>query len=48
MAFLPQSKCGIKKRERELDPIPHPELEYLLGLAFLVSFTAPNNLQTIF
>ena len=41
MAFLPQSKFGIGKSERESNPILYPE-EYLLGLAFLVSFAASN------
>ena len=40
MTFLPQSKFGIEKCERESDPTPYLEEEYLLGIAFLVSFTA--------
>ena len=36
IAFLPQSKFGIEKSERESNPVPYPEYEYLLGSSFLV------------
>ena len=52
-AFLPQSKFGTVKSERESNPIPYPEQEFpnpelisktkLSGSAFLVTLTAPNN-----
>ena len=45
MTFLPQSKLGIEKiekNERESNSVPHPEYEYLSGSAFLVILTFPN------
>ena len=40
--FLPQSKFGTAKSERESNPIPYLELEYLSGSIFLVNVTTPN------
>ena len=52
MTFLPKSKFGSKKSERELDPIPQPIYMYLSGLAFLVNLTPPDkqflNVKSVF
>ena len=41
-AFFPQSKFGTEKSEREWNPIPYPEYEYLSGSVFLVNLAAPK------
>ena len=42
--FLPQSKFGIEKSEREWNPIPFPEWEDLsVSASFLAHLTLPNN-----
>ena len=42
MTFLPQSEFGIEKSERESNPMPYPEWEYLSRLTFLVILTTLN------
>ena len=42
ITFLPRSKFGSEKSERESNPVPLPLYLYLSGSAFLVSFTDPN------
>ena len=43
IAFIPQSKFGKGKSDRESNPVPYPEQKYLSGSAFLVNLTAAQH-----